>query len=204
MPVVLNVNPVAFSQASNSGVFGATADFLKNRLEQLVSTGLVSDQFIKSAWDTYDKFHGSDMVRQIKSISNQVSSIFKPDIVTYLSSLSQIQQAKPIMQRFIMAQPDLRRLYLNYEVDGYSESYVNVHGNLIGEQHPDYRLVMDGILQEVDDELFTEHYFEEQAEDDPVRLTAFDQFDVIRSWDKLKILLAQSDEDPTSIYCDKR
>lgn len=204
MPVFVNADPTALRHASSAGVFGATTEFLRNRIEQLSNVGAVSKEYMQKAWSLYDQVHGSDMMRQIRSISQQFASSFQVDGIKYLQTLGDFQQATLTMQRFVMAQPDIRRMYLEFAADGYSETYVNVHGDVVGEEHSDYRLVMNGMLQEDDDgELFFRYYFEEQSEEDPVRLTPYDQFDILNSWDNLKCLITKGKEDPTSIYCDQ-
>lgn len=202
MPVIVSANPIALAQASNAGIFGATTEFLRNRLENLAQVGGASEQFMNAAWGMYDQFHGSAVMREIRAVTQQIGSIFETDGVRYLRTIADFQQATPIMQRFIMAQPDLRAMYLKFEADGYSETYINVHGDDIGEQHHDYRLMMDGALIEEGEDLVMRMYFEEPEEHDPVHLTLADKFDGRSSWDNLKNFIQQREQDPSSIYCD--
>jgi len=204
MAVIVNADPTALRHASSAGIFGATTEFLRNRIEQLSNVGTVSQDFMQRAWSLYDQVHGSDMMRQIRSISQQFGNAFQIDGVRYLETLADFQTASLTMQRFVMANPVIRQMYLDFSADGYSETYTNVHGDVIGEDHSDYRLVMNGMLQEDEDgETFFRYYFEEQSEDDPIRLSTYDQFDILNSWDNLKYLISKGKEDPTSIYCDQ-
>ena len=203
MPVIVSANPIALAQSSNTGIFGATTEFLRNRLDSLSSLGSISEQFMNTAWQMYDQFHGSDIMRQVRAVTQQVGSVFTADEVRLLRSLSEFQSAQPIMQRFVMACPDYREMYLRFEADGYSESYVNYHGNDLGAQHHDYRLVMDGAMVQEGDELMFKIFHEEHEEGDLVRLDIHNKIDIRRSWDYLRFYLQQRQEDPGSIYCDK-
>ena len=49
-----------------------------------------------------------------------------------------------------MAQPDIRSLYHKGHCDGYSDTYVDMEPGLVGEQHYDYRRVMDGVVEETE------------------------------------------------------
>lgn len=203
MPMFVSADPVALRQATTGGMYDATTEFLRNRLDSLSQLGNIPQGFVDSAWKLYDQFHGSEMMRQVKAVGNQLGGLFKADGLQELFTISDFQQAKPIMQRVVMACPDYRSLFLNYEADGYSETYVNIHGSDIGEKHEDYRLLMDGMLQEdAEGELSWRFYFVEQTEDDPLRVTANDKIMAQRVFDRVRLMVAKRGQDPGSIYCD--
>ena len=108
------------------------------------------------------------------------------------------------MQRWIMANPDVRKLYHEQRIDGYSDTYEDIHENSIGESHYDYRRVMNGIVVDNDDEeadygWSSVTYFEDLAEEDR-ELRIDEQYDILSSWHYLQRYLAVGKEDPTSLF----
>lgn len=204
MPVIVSADPMALAQSMNTGIYGATTDFLRDRLNNMISLGTVSEAFMNSARSMYDQFHGADIMRQVRAVTQQLGGLFDLDKIHYLHDIADFQRAKPIMQRFLMAEPTIREMYLRFEADGYSETYQNIHGNDVGTWHHDYRLIMDGMLVEApDDELVVRVFYEDQHEEDLVRLTPWDQMDVARSWERMRYFIQQREQDPTSIFCDQ-
>ena len=78
-----------------------------------------------------------------------------------LHSFTDLQNANFTMQRWVMAHPQVRQLYIDQNLDGYSNSYENVFGKNQGEQDYNYRRVMDGALESTDDHWVYKHYLED-------------------------------------------
>ncbi|MBW6072775.1 hypothetical protein KZ856_38035, partial [Pseudomonas aeruginosa] len=112
-------------------------------------------------------------------------------------TLEQLQTANPIMQRYIMAQERLRGMHLNNMVEGYADSYVNHHGDRVGERHYDYRRVMDEVLVVNDDHTVVKQFYEEIPEGDK-ELSLYEKVDILRSWNLVNVALDENEMDPTS------
>ena len=78
-----------------------------------------------------------------------------------LHSFTDLQNANFTMQRWVMAHPQVRQLYIDQNLDGYSNSYENVFGKNQGEQDYNYRRVMDGALESTDDRWVYKHYLDD-------------------------------------------
>ena len=74
-----------------------------------------------------------------------------------LTSWQALNDANVTMQRFIMSHPTVRQLYLDQNLDGYSNTYTNVFGKGVGEEDYNYRIATDGVL--MDDGY--KHYYED-------------------------------------------
>lgn len=177
--------------------------WLQQQQEKLYQTipQTVSNFFQKSR-DYFQVLSNTQAAQMMRNLRNKVEGIWSYNDVIPLLTLEQIQTASPIMQRYVMAQPDLRRRYLNQEVDGYSDTYVNHQGDTIGAAQYDYRQVMSGILElgagEHDD--WVVNYYFEPMEAGEKELTLNQKVDVLRTWEHVKVLLEEGGEDPTSLY----
>jgi hypothetical protein len=78
-----------------------------------------------------------------------------------LNSFTALQNANVTMQRWVMHHPQLRQLYLDQNIDGYSDTYQNVFGKDVGEADYGYRRVMDGAIQDTDNGWVVKHYIED-------------------------------------------
>src|SRR5690606_37864490 len=142
----------------------------------------VGKQMFSSLGGLFEKFNGTQALNLVKSARRKISNLFEQDVIRPLWDIVDIQQATLTMQRWIMACPDIRKLYHQQRCDGYSDSYVDVHPGMIGDKHYDYRRVMDGYAQ-TDDEgtlKITYYYDEEHPED--IELSLADKNDITNVW----------------------
>lgn len=202
------------SDTFNALLYGATPhvgtmSYLSGEMDKLQSfSGMLKDvgnAFVNRATDIYNRFNSSDAMRLARAAVNKVASIFQRDGIFELKTLGEIQNAPPTMQRYIMAEPTLRELFLKQRVDGYAETYLNVHGNNVGEYHYDYRRVMNGVVEivrndpEIDWRATT--YLDELLDGDR-ELEFTEQIAIRRAWKEVREFLNR-EEDPTSVYGNK-
>lgn len=163
----------------------------------------IGQAFFDRARSMYNMVSESQAVQILRNLKSKSDSVWNTGRVQLLHRIQQIQTAGLIMQRWVMAQPDLRQRYLAQTVEGYGDSYVNYHGNAVAEAHYDYRRVMsDVVMIDEDDEekdFVVNHYFDLLAEGEQ-ELTPFQKVDILNTWDRVKYYLEQGDEDPTSQY----
>lgn len=157
-----------------------------------------ANAFIARAETVFNKFNNSRAIELAKAAINQISGLFQQDIVRDIVRLQDFQIATPIMQRYIMAEPTIRQMYHKQMCDGYSDTYVDQYPDLIGENHPDWRRVMDGAYVEKDNEYYFSCYADNAP--DQTQLTSYDQMRIRRTWDNLKSLILSGTKDPTSAW----
>lgn len=119
------------------------------------------------------------------------------DRVMTLFEINQFQGAGLQMQRWVMANPEVRQLYHAQRCEGYSDTYVDVEPKRTGDDHYDYRRVMDGVMVIEDNNWHAKCYVEELKEGDR-DLTHSEKTDIINTWSRLEYLIALNKEDPTS------
>lgn len=156
--------------------------------------------FFQRGQELYQQFNNSDAIRAAEAAVRKVRSFFQPEIIRPLWDLGDIQTASLTMQRWIMAEPTVRSMFHQQRLDGYADTYVDMHPGDVGEQHYDYRRVMNGLV--VDDE---EHdwkatfYFDDLIEGD-VELTLEQKVDITDTWGTLLSIIKKGEDDPTSQY----
>jgi hypothetical protein len=167
------------------------------------TVGSVAGGFMSNAAELFDKFYGSEAVRLAKAAVRKVKSIWERDDIRELFGIGEIQQAKPIMQRWIMAEPTYRQMFHDQRCDGFSNSYVDMEPGVVGEAHYDYRRVMDGLLVDDEEEGWNmTHYIEDLKEGD-VDLELDEQLTILSVWDVVRMHAKAGGEDPGSVYGDK-
>jgi hypothetical protein len=85
-----------------------------------------------------------NLIRNVRRTANWA---WHGDFIRPLRTIDDLQLAPLSMIRFMMAEPFARRMYHNHQIAGYDEDYVDQQPGLIGDDHHEYRMVMDGIVQ---------------------------------------------------------
>lgn len=174
------------------------ADYLGQYIQQTGST------FAQNVLNTYQSFHSDEALRYARAGLARVKSYFQSDKIRELESIYDIQQASPIMQRYLMSQPDLRHMYNQGRCYGYEGTYVDPNPGKIGGDDYNYRRVMNGMLVQTPT---TEEmpygswkfvtYIEDLMEGDR-ELDISEQVPIISTWQRIKYSLANSVIDPSS------
>ena len=120
-----------------------------------------------------------------------------PDQIRYLRTIGEVQHAPSSMIAMLMAEPTVRRMYHQQRVDGYSESYTDNQPGKVGEDHYDYRRVVNGVFMEEEGEWVATTYYEDLLPGTG-ELEFLDQVDILRTWEQMRIHLMRRKEDPTS------
>lgn len=183
----------------------ATVQWLHNQFHR--DTSILTDagrQFSHAAEEWYRRYNDPRIDRTARRIMRAVKGLGTANQIAPLETVSEIQAAKPLMQRYIMALPEIRKRYHRQLCDGYSESYVDGQPGVVGDQHYDYRRVMDGVVQDApagkedEYEWFARYYADELYEGDR-ELDAQEKFIVLSVWDLAKEAL-KNGIDPTDIF----
>lgn len=210
---IVTGNAATFDAITYREPHPATVKFLSDRLNSLVESGKslfteAGNRFMAGARTIYDNTLGENALRRARAVARTVQNAFQRDEVRALTELSEIQNASPRMQRWVMANLRAREMFQNQQLDGYSDTYLDLAPGDVGEQHYDYRRVMDGLVQ--DTETVTEEgeietgwklslYFEGELVEGDRRLDMTEVADVSSTWDAMKAYLDIGENDPTSV-----
>lgn len=189
----------------NALVFGfnnpINTDYFKNQVESI--RNVVTDatkSFFANAGEIYERFNGSQAMQLVRSALNMTSGIFQPQCVKPLVEINDFHQATITMQRWVMANPIVRQWYHDQRCDGYSDTYVDVSPGLIGENHYDYRRVMDGVVQMNEEHGWIAKFYPEDLLEGDRELLPDEKADIISTWEIVEMFMKAGEVDPTSVY----
>lgn len=198
-------HPGAMTMMSFPEIAPHAREWISNQLQ--AATGILTDVgrgFLNRATELHAAYNDGSIERSARKIARTVKSLLHPNTIVSLNTIDQVQSAKPIMQRYVMAQPLLRDLYHRQLCDGYSDTYTDFQPDAIGEDHYDYRRVMEHVIrvephpETGEEQLVISHYLEDLHAGDRL-LNDEEKFTILNVWDVVESALA-SKIDPTDIF----
>lgn len=132
------------------------------------------------------------LINQLNQSGVQVIDNYYSDLLTF----NQLREANVTMQRWIMSHPEVRQLYLDGNLKGYPDTYINVSGETIGDSDYSYRRVMDGVLQDTENGYRINHYLEDLHIGDK-ELEHFEKVRILNTYDAIDYILKTNDFDFT-------
>lgn len=169
-------------------VFGAT--------HNLTAAG---QSFMQQTYSLYDQYLGEPAIRAARAAKRMLGTIWGSNDIRTIQTLDHFQSAPPIMQRYIMAEPTVRQMYLDNRIEGYEGTYQDpCPSDTVGVDQYDYRRVLNGVVEFTPEGNWQSNtYMDFELEDD--QPLAFDQqLDIIDSWSNIVKLIRKGGEDPTS------
>jgi hypothetical protein len=175
-------------------------DYIKQTLMNIPTTlvNAGTDLFTR-ALETYKTINSSEMVTRARNALRAAKGVLSNNTIIPLLDVSSMQSASLFMQRWIMAEPTIRNIYNEQLCDGYSSTYQDMHPGDIGEDHYDWRRVMDGVVQYNEKSSFVKFYIENLVEGDR-ELIHDEKVDILSTWDIMKMAVSSGMEDPTDPF----
>lgn len=174
--------------------------FLRERMDHAVKTaGSYASSFLSAASEKLSNFNLGKLRDKVEGMRERFGKRFDDDVVSFLSSVGEFQQAKQRNKRYIMAAPRVRSLFQQGRLEGFGDNYFDEDPGVVGRDHTPYREVMNGSFDEecVDEDRFVT-YLEvvDEHGDEPLGLEG--RVAVRRSWKELYEILDRGQQDPTS------
>lgn len=160
--------------------------------------------FAQGVVDAYQTYYSDTALRHAQAALTKVKTYFMGDKISELVNAYEIQQAGNVMQRYVMAEPTIRKLYHEGRCSGYEGSYVDPFPGKIGESDYNYRRATNGLLQlgkpteDAPDGSWQFNIYIEELFDGDRELTIHEQKPIMETWANLRFSLAHSLMDPTS------
>lgn len=108
----------------------------------------IGKTMIDTANHWYRQLNDPSIYREARKIVRNIRGVFDENGIVEMDSLSSLQKAKPLMQRYLMANPAVRRLYQRQLIDGYSDSYQSRWTHELAFDDYDFRRVFSGVLRD--------------------------------------------------------
>jgi len=170
--------------------------YLQNNIQAGADAlGGVADNFVNQAKLMYDKFNNSALINASKALLYSTGTHFSQDIIIPVA-YDNLGTTNLIMQQYIIAQPDVNKLYQDNMCSGYDGVYLDRENGITGTDRYDYRRVMDGVIQHDDNhngEAYIMHYSQDDEEEE---LSFMDKSAILDTWANVVNALANG-IDPT-------
>lgn len=157
----------------------------------------VGGRIVDIAKTTYDNINNSKAMDIIRKTMYDVGAQQEGYILA-LNTLEELQSAGPYMQRWIMAEPGMKRLWIDDACAGYEGVYSST--DTVQDCDYDYRRVMDNIAVVTDEGYSYTNYVEELHKDDHT-LDFDEQCIILDTWDAVRCF-REAGLDPSSLYND--
>jgi len=194
---VIEATPEAFDYITFPNQNPNTQQYIQSQLTNFSDTMTdAGREFMMGARQVYEMIQNSDAAKQAKHVLRKAKGLFKPNIIIEYVDIDEVKAAQPIMQRYIMAQPDIRKQYHRQLCDGYSDTYIDMHPGMIGHDHYDYQRVMSNIIVELPDDDWKVNIYAHEVIGDDKELSFEDKVNILHTWEIVKMAL-EADIDPT-------
>lgn len=190
----------------NAAIFGEIQRPVREYISNAVSTArgaltAAADQFIGLMSPIYSSAYTDTAARVAQGLARKISTFATGDHIRPLTTMTQIQLAPPVMIPYIMAEPTIREMYLNKEIDGYSDVYVDDEGGRTGNLQHRYQAVMDGVVTNGSDGTmrFTHWLTDNPLVTEPLKIE--EKAAIITTWESCRqIMMAEKQRDVTNIW----
>lgn len=183
--------------------FGALSSrnlsFLRRQAERTSSiVGGAAQRFASRLREQVESYDSEKIQRGLRAVRDRLERRWDTDEIREVIDLSDLQQLRPKMVRFMAANPRVRRERRGERCNGWRDHYFDVEPGYDGERHSDYRRVMNGIgvFDENDDIIFTT-YLDAYEEDGSEELTFTEQVAILRGWQMTNDYMDDNYSDPT-------
>ena len=172
---------------------------IRNRMENTArSYGLGGSDLFQRAVDRFESFDFERIERKLAAVVRKVSHAFDRDMIRPMSKIGHFQQAAPVQQRWLAANPRAQRLIEKDMIHGWRETFTNPYKGKVGEDNPDYQAVMDGIVVLDEHGWTATQYLTIRDEDNRSPLGFADQIIVKDSmWANFNAFLDEGIDDPS-------
>lgn len=188
---VVNLTPTAMKVSmfgDNSSYMG---DYLQHQMSNIASKfGAMGNQIYDTLANSYNYLTDSLRKYSIRNELEREGVIELDNHFEYIDTFEGLQNANVAMQRWIMAEPTIRAIYLEQNCNGYGKEYINLSGDTVGEENYDYRRVMNGILTIDENDYNTAPTYIDDLIEGDRELELYEQDRVIQTWQAMRHIMA--------------
>lgn len=199
MAILIDGDAMSFRAAAYGAPSRSTVQFLQQQFQD-PSRALMfaNSSFVERARNMFEENYSDAALARLEAVRRSLRKTWDLDDIRPLLSVEEMQNAKPVMQRWIMANPFIRKLYKEGRVAGYGDSYIDHKKQGIGADHYDYRLAMSGFATFNDEDGWTATTYGDELLDGDVRPTFAEQIDIFQTWCEAEGHLLHGKRDITS------
>lgn len=183
MAVLIDGDATSFSAALYGRPREETVRFLQQQFDDPSrALNYASNSFIERSRKVFDFNFSDEMMAKYDAVKRSLRRVWDVDVITDLSTVEDFQNAKPRMQRFVMANPFIRQKFKEGRLAGYGESYVDHKKQGVGADHYDYQLARSGFATFNDEDGWVATTWATELLPGDERPGFSEQVDIDRSW----------------------
>lgn len=190
----------SFNAIMSGGVDRSLHHYIGSKVNQFTSAlGNMASGWVDSIRQRYDSYNIDQMEMVVDNYKRANDHMWTLNDVRPLSTIDELNQASFIMQRWIMANPVLRKAWQAGYCHGYGNDYVDLEPGAIDWLHTDYAKVNNGIQSLNDDGNYVSTTYSQAYNDDGLEELSFrEQQDILHTWEAAEYFFGLGEEDPTS------
>lgn len=131
-----------------------TQNFYAEKLRSLSNLGAnsgFSEKFLAAARTVVETVSAANIIDKATAAINKVRGFLRPNVISRLITLEDLQVAGTVMQSYLMTDPVARARFKEQRMHGYKDTYVDPYPHLETHDHPDYRDSVTGLVQNDED-----------------------------------------------------
>lgn len=199
MALLIDGDAMSFRAAAYGRPRETTLNFLQQQFHDPSRAMVLADQsFFNRAQQMFDTNYGEEALNRLEAVRRSLRSVWDQDVIRPLFTKEDFQTARPSMQRWVMANPFVRKLYKEGRVEGYGETYIDHKKQGIGKDHYDYRLATSGFATFNDEDGWTATTYGDELLEGDDRPTFLEQVDIFDTWIHAEYHLLNGTRDITS------
>jgi hypothetical protein len=194
MAIIVSSSSTGIDYALYGDKSHVVAGYVQQQLQQMpMYASAYQERMYQSLQNSYSYLTDSavkhDIVRSLRTAGVDLGENF----IVELRTFEELQKANLTMQRWVMADPFVRQLYLDQNVDGYSDTYLNTSDKYVGERDYHYQLAMSGVPVELDNGMTLTKFFhaEEDLRDGDRKLSHHEKIAVQRTWANARVVASE-------------
>jgi hypothetical protein len=174
-------------------------NFLRERMGRVMSrAGAGASEYLTKASERLSNFNLGKLRDKVDAFRDRFDTSWKEDRIVEMMDIGQMQQAKPTMRRYVMADPRIQRLFESGRTDGYGKLYTAEEPGCYGRDNQAYREYMNGAHDEVDGEDRWTTYLEIRDEDGDEPLKFEEKVAIRNSIENIHAEFDRGKQDPLS------
>lgn len=173
--------------------FAQEAAIFDSRVDSIVL------EHVAETEDFFATMQIEEAIASLRAAGNAVASDFLPNQIFELMSIDEIQNAPDIMVPWIMANPVLDEMRRDNRIEGYGDRFTEFCSEFLGDSHPLYQHVVDGLWIEQADGTHECTMYAAARADEELQLDMKQQLAILNTWGRAVELL-EGERDPTSPF----
>lgn len=199
MALLIDGDAMSFRAALYGRPAETTVNFLQQQFnDPSRALNFANNSFFDRARTMFETNFNEEAMAKYDSVRRNLHTVWDMDDIRPLLTLDAMQQAKPVMQRWLMANPFLRNLHKQGRIEAFGDSYIDHKNQGVGEDHYDYQLARSGFATFNDETEWEATTYAVELLEGDVEPTFLEKLAIDQTWAAAEIEMLFGSRDVTS------